>query len=161
MTFGQGLDVTMIQVASGFNSLINGGRFYKPTLIAGSIDDKGDYNKNAVAAPIRNTISESTSSKIRTALQTARAAWDNRHDPSGYIIGGKTGTSQTLRNGVYRTDETVGTYLGFGGNETPKYVIMVQVSGQNKILQGERDAQPIFTDISNWLINYLKVQPKG
>jgi cell division protein FtsI/penicillin-binding protein 2 len=161
MTFGQGLDVTMIQVASGFNSLINGGKFYKPTVIAGNIDDKGVYNKNTVASPVRNTISESTSAKIRTALQTARAAWDNRHDPAGYIIGGKTGTSQTLRNGVYRTDETVGTYLGFGGNDTPKYVIMVQVSGQNRILQGEKDAQPIFTDISNWLINYLNIQPKG
>ena len=38
---------------------------------------------------------------------------------------------------------------------------MVQVSGDHKALQGARDALPIFTDISNWMLDYLKIQPKG
>jgi hypothetical protein len=38
---------------------------------------------------------------------------------------------------------------------------MVQVSGKNMNLQGGRDAMPIFTDISNWLLSYMKLQPKG
>jgi hypothetical protein len=38
---------------------------------------------------------------------------------------------------------------------------MVQISGDHKELQGARDALPIFTDISNWMLNYLKIQPKG
>jgi hypothetical protein len=43
----------------------------------------------------------------------------------------------------------------------PEYVIMVSLSGDGTVLQGARDALPVFTDISNWMINYLKIQPKG
>jgi len=66
-----------------------------------------------------------------------------------------------IKNGQYSETETIGTYLGYGGAETPQYVIMVSVSGDNKELQGARDALPIFTDISNWMLDYLKIQPKG
>jgi cell division protein FtsI (penicillin-binding protein 3) len=161
MSFGQGLDATMIQVISGFSSVINGGHYYKPTVVAGSVDSNGNYKPLPVTPPIRTTISGSTSAQMRTALQTARGLFDARHDTPGYIIGGKTGTSQVAENGIYASNETVGTYVGFGGNDTPKYAIMIQLSGKNKELQGERDAMPVFTDISNWLINYLKIQPKG
>ena len=83
-------------------------------------------------------------------------------DKPGYYTGGKTGTSQVIKDGQYSKDETVGTYLGYGGSEElSRYVIMVQVSGDHKILQGAQDAGPIFTDISNWMLNYLKIQPKG
>jgi cell division protein FtsI/penicillin-binding protein 2 len=62
-------------------------------------------------------------------------------------------------------NQTVGTYLGFGGDSNtgagPKYVIMVQVSGKGMNLAGNADAMPIFTDISNWMLDYLKLQPKG
>ena len=57
--------------------------------------------------------------------------------------------------------ETVGTYLGFGGNDTPQYVIMVQVAAPGKNMEGGIHASPIFTDISNWMIDYQKIQPKG
>jgi cell division protein FtsI/penicillin-binding protein 2 len=161
MAFGQGLDATMIQVAAAFSSVINGGHYYKPTVLAGRIDANGAFIALPAPTPIRDTISESTSKQMVTALQTARATFYKAQDRPGYVIGGKTGTSQTLRNGVYVDSETVGTYLGFGGTDTPAYVIMVQVSGKDKPLQGGRDALPIFTDMSNWMIDHLKLQPKG
>ena len=82
-------------------------------------------------------------------------------DKSGYTIGGKTGTAETLKNGVYVKSETVGTYLGYGGKDTPEYVIMVQVAAPNKTLEGGLHASPIFTDVSNWMIDYLSISPKG
>ena len=83
-------------------------------------------------------------------------------DKPGYYIGGKTGTSQVAIPGGYSNDETIATYLGYGGSEElSRYVIMIQVSGEHKILQGSYHAMPIFTDISNWMIDYLKLQPKG
>jgi len=56
----------------------------------------------------------------------------------------------------------VGTYLGYGGSvDTSRYVIMIQVSGDHMELQGGLHAMPMFTDISNWMLNYLEIQPKG
>jgi cell division protein FtsI (penicillin-binding protein 3) len=160
MSFGQGMNVTMVQVASAFSSIINGGRYYTPTVIAGKIDTDGKYIPAATSTP-KTTISESTSAQVKEMTHTARNTFYSGVDKPGYYVGGKTGTSETLENGKYVDNQTVGTYLGYGGTDAPAYVIMVQVSGKNKPLQGGKDAMPIFTDISNWMIDYLKLQPKG
>lgn len=160
MAFGQGLDVTMIQVASAFSSIVNGGLYHKPTVLAGTVDANGNYIPSQISAPFR-TVSKSTADQVREMTHIARDSVFLRGDRPGYEIGGKTGTSQTLINGNYNNNQTVGTYLGYGGGSTPKYVIMIQVSGKNKTLEGGRDAEPIFNDISNWLLDYLKIQPKG
>lgn len=163
MTFGQGLDVTMIQVAAGFSSVINGGTYYQPTVVEGTLLDDSGVIKKQQSVRVRQTISEATSSSMRTMLHDARqsVSYMKNADKKGYIIGGKTGTAETLRNGVYVKSETVGTYLGYGGADTPEYVIMVQVSAPNKNLEGGLHASPIFTDISNWMIDYLSIPPKG
>lgn len=166
MSFGQGMDVTMVQVCAAFSTIINGGNYYSPTIVAGTMSDDGAKFSPAPTKSSRaNVISTSASDKVRAMIHEARAAFYSGKDTAGYYTGGKTGTSQTLRNGQYVDDETVGTYLGFGGNDNsktgPKYVIMVQVSGKNMNLSGAADALPIFTDISNWTLDYMKLQPKG
>ncbi|USN96317.1 MAG: penicillin-binding protein 2 [Candidatus Nomurabacteria bacterium] len=159
MVFGQGMDITMIQMASAFSSIINGGVYYEPTVIAGTVDNDG--NLTAANPKISHqVVNPDTSRKVKKMLEVDRR--DNGAvDPAGYQIGGKTGTSQALVNGRYSFTQTVGTYIGFGGDNVARYVIMVQVSGKGKNLQGAHDAAPIFTDVSNWLIDYLKLQPKG
>lgn len=163
MAFGQGLDATMIQVASGFSALINGGNYYKPTIIDGYIDKDGTYKRNPTPQPAKlGVVKETTSRQIKEMTQAARFTF-RPIDKPGYFIGGKTGTSQVIKDGVYADDETIATYLGYGGSDidTPEYVIMVSIHGDHRILGGASDAGPIFTDISNWILDYLKVQPKG
>jgi cell division protein FtsI/penicillin-binding protein 2 len=160
MSFGQGLDVTMVQVASAFNSLVNGGKYYKPTVLAGTIDKNGNYTKNKIADP-STPISPSTAAQMKAMVHVARDS-TNPGDRPGFYIGGKTGTSQVIKDGTYADDETIGTYLGYGGSENlTNYVIMVRVSGDHQKFAGAADAMPIFTDISNWMLNYLQIQPKG
>lgn len=160
MAFGQGLDVTMVQVAAAFCSIVNGGDYYKPTVLAGVIDKDGLYIPSA-PTKLSNPVNISTAKQMREMTHTARNAFYTSDKP-GYYIGGKTGTSQVLRDGVYSDTETIGTYLGYGGSEDlSRYVIMVQASGDGKSIAGPRDALPIFTDISNWMLNYLEIKPKG
>lgn len=163
MTFGQGLDATMIQVSAGFSAIINGGDYYKPTILAGKMVD-GQYQANNSIAPLQASVVKSATSKqIRQMTHTARQFSFPGQDKSGYYVGGKTGTSQVIKNGQYSDDETVGTYLGYGGGsvDSPEYVIMVSVSGDHKIFAGNLNAMPVFTEVSNWLLDYLKIQPKG
>lgn len=158
MVFGQGMDVTMLQAASAFSSVINGGVYHDPSVLAGKVLGDGTLVSSA-ARPTHEVIQKSTSDQVRQMLLTDRS--DNGGaDTPGYHVGGKTGTSQALINGSYSFDQTTGSYLGFGGDDTPRYVIMVQVSGKNMTLGGAKDAGPIFTDISNWMLGYLKLAPK-
>lgn len=162
MTFGQGLDVTMLQVATGFSAMINGGTYRKPSIIQGTLNADGELQQNP---PAQGTavISKKTSDDMRSMTYKARqsVSYMRSADKKGYTIGGKTGTAETLRDGSYIKTETVGTYLGYGGASTPRYVIMVRVSAPNKNLEGGLHASPIFTDISNWMIDYMKIAPEA
>ena len=163
MSFGQGLDSTVMQVSAGFSAIVNGGNFYRPTVIDGYIDSDGKYTKSEQAAPVRPGVVKATTSKeIKEMTHIGRSGFRGIDKP-GYYVGGKTGTSQVVKNGVYSEDETIATYLGYGGGDidSPKYVIMVSIHGKGRILGGSADAMPIFNDISNWMLDYLKIQPKG
>jgi cell division protein FtsI/penicillin-binding protein 2 len=126
-------------------------------------DDGSTFTPAAPKASRSGMVSASTSATMVDMIQKARAAFYAKQDKKGYYIGGKTGTSQTLQDGKYVDNQSIGTYLGFGGTSANdlKYVIMVQVSGKGMNLAGDKDALPIFTDISNWLLDYMKLQPKG
>ena len=164
MSFGQGMGVTMIQVASAFSSIINGGNYFKPHVVEGSMDGSGAIKAAAPKPERSNVVSAATANTIRqmtyTALkETPAIASLNR---PGYNIGGKTGTSQTIdpKTGKYTDVNTVGSYLGYGGDDTPKYVIMVRVDDPNTAgFSGAAAAAPIFSDISNWLIDYYNIKP--
>ena len=163
MTYGQSMNLTMVQVAAGFSSLVNGGQYYKPTVLRGVIDGYGNL-KSSESKSIRQTVSGDTSSQMRTMLTTARqSSFLSKSDKPGYEIGGKTGTSEAVVNGSYTQKETIATYIGYGGGKNgAEYVIMVRVAAPGKgiNLQGNLHAGPIFTDISNWMIDYMKIAPK-
>lgn len=161
MSFGQGMNATLMQVATGFSALVNGGSYYAPAIIDGYMTEEGFEQKPDEDPIAVGLVSVATSDTIRQAMQDARASSFGRFDKQGYSIGGKTGTSQVSAPGGYSTTESVGSYLGYGGSNAPEYVIMIRVSGKDKQLQGARDALPIFTEISNWMLDYLKIQPKG
>lgn len=159
VAFGQGLDVTMVQVLAGFSAIINGGTYHAPSVVAG-VYDNGKLREDPARASRQSVISQTASEQTREMVRSARIGYTNADTP-GYYVGGKTGTSQTLENGKYVSDQTIGTYLGFGGTKKEsKYVIMVQVSGKGMNLEGNRHAMPIFTDLSNWLLTYYQLQPE-
>lgn len=164
MAFGQGMDATMMQVASGFCAIVNGGIYHTPTVIAGTVSESGEFKAAALKQQFPGVVSAATSATVREMVhQSHYATYKPQSTPEGYYIGGKTGTSQTIENGKYVNDQTIGTYLGFGGEvgKTPRYVIMIDISAKGKALGGGADAKPIFNDISNWLIDYLRLTPSA
>lgn len=163
MAFGQGMDQTMVQTAAAFSAAVNGGVYYKPTLVAGT------YN-NGAFAPQSPTVVEQNVLKPEVSVALRDLIWQGRKrgffgkvDPNGYKIGGKTGTSQIIdpKTGKYSNENSIGSYLGFGGADIPQYVIMVKVEDA-KIggYAGTTAAGPIFNDMSNWLLQYLRIAPQ-
>lgn len=163
MTFGQNMQVTMLQVAAAFASVVNGGYYYTPTIIAGRMEN-GEFIEAEPAEAVRQTVSADTSATMRAMLYNTRSAWRaNGLDGEGYYVGGKTGTAQMIRDGAYSFDETVATYVGFGGTdgELPAYIIMVRVWEDNKTAGGEAQALPVFNDLKVFVQDYLKIKPRG
>ena len=158
MTFGQGLNVTMVQVAAGWSSLINGGYYYQPTVVAGYVDKNGNFKPAEKKEPIRTTVTPETSATMRGMLHDTRW-WMG--DPPEYYFGGKTGTAQAIRDGAYVMDEFVSGYIGFGGasQDHPEYVIIVKMWEKGRTTSSEEEVRPVFEDLKMWMIDYLRIRP--
>lgn len=163
MTFGQNMQTTMIQVAAAVASLVNGGYYYTPTVVAGKMID-GNFVKNEERKPVRQTVSQETSAVMRQMLYGTRSMWrNNGTDAAGYYVGGKTGTAQVIKDGAYSFDETWATYIGVGGveGELPEYLIMVRIWEENKLADGQTHALPVFNALKAYVQDYLRIKPRA
>ena len=160
MTFGQGLTATPLQVASAFSTVINGGQYCRPTVLAGEMRS-GEFVE-ADQKTCSQVIQSSTSSTMREMIYSARQEFYAGNDLAGFMVGGKTGTAEVAVAGGYDKESSEGTYIGFGGEKDgkPRYVILVTFARKGVKIGGQ-SAIPAFTDMSNWMINYLKLRPKG
>lgn len=161
MTFGQSLDLSMIQVVTAFSAVVNGGDYYTPTLIAGEMKD-GEFVQSKLKERDHQAVESSTSETMRKMLHEARLVFPNaKQYDEGVYVGGKTGTAQVVKNGKYTFDETIATYVGYGSrseSDYPEYVVMTKIWEDNRKLDGGMNAKPIFDEISQFMINYLKMR---
>lgn len=161
MTFGQNMQTTMIQVAAAFASIINGGNYYTPTVVAGKLVD-GKLVRDEKQEAVRRTVTEETSAMMRQMLiATRKSLKESGIDQAGYDTGGKTGTGQVIKDGAYSFDETEGNYIGFGGSagQMPEYLIIVRIWESGKKADGAAHARPLFNEIKNYVQDYLHIKP--
>lgn len=161
MTFGQGLNVTGIQLITAFSSLVNRGEYFKPTVVGGEMVN-GEYKAREYAPADHTTVSVATSKTMREMLVKTRAAYSSAlQADQGFYVGGKTGTAQAIRDGKYVMDETIATYLGFGAknrDSDPQYVILTKFWEKNRNLTGDYHAMPAFNEMSKYMLEYLKMK---
>lgn len=166
MMFGQGMDITMIQMVAAFSAAMNGGTYYQPTMVKGIMADDNTIKIQAPKVVANNVLTPANSQALRELTYQGRhQGFFGTADPAGYKVGGKTGTSQIIdpKTGKYSDNNSIGTYIGYGGTDTPQYVIMVRVQ-DSKLASGYAGtvaAGPIFNTLSNWMLNYLEIPPKS
>lgn len=163
MVFGQGMDVTMMQVGTAFSALVNGGTVYQPRVVEGVRLPDGRVQSQAPKVVTANAVSPQVSAQMRDLLHEGRIHGTFKGLDRGFYVGGKTGTSQVIdpKTGQYTDRETIGSYLGFGATETPQYVIMVRIDKPHiGGYSGTTAAAPIFNELSNWLQEYLMLRPQ-
>ena len=142
-SFGQNFDVTMIQMITGFSSLINGGYYYEPHMVSKITSASGATVANIEPRLLKRTVSESTSAKIREAcLQVVAGAngTGKTARPAGYMIGGKTGTAETISDDPDKPrDRTnyVVSFMGYAPADDPQIAIYVVVDRVNHYPQDD------------------------
>ena len=138
-SFGQGFNVDMIEMITSFSSLINGGYYYEPHIVKRIVSSSGATIKNIEPRVLRQTISQSTSDKIIEYCNQVVAGAEGTGKtarPAGYMIGGKTGTAQTLPRG---NRQYVVSFMGYAPASDPDIAIYVVVDRCN--VQYQDDAK--------------------
>ncbi len=155
-TFGQGYNVTMIQMISSFCSLINGGYYYEPHVVKKITTADGALVQEMEPRIIKQTVSESTSALIR---QYCKGVVDNGTGktarPAGYSIGGKTGTAEM---GSRNKQDYVVSFMGFAPADDPQVVVYVVVDRPNVGMQDDaKHATRIVRSILTETLPYLNI----
>ncbi len=128
-SFGQGYNVTMIQMITAFSSIINGGYYYEPHMVSKIINSNGDTVKNIEPRVLKQTISATTSEQMRQYLHNAVALGTGKSArPAGYAIGGKTGTAERVPRD--KTNYVV-SFIGFAPADDPQIAIYCVIDRPN------------------------------
>jgi len=155
-SFGQGINVTMIQMAAAFCSLINGGNYYTPHTVRQILDENGSIIENNEPELVRKTISKTTSDLMKQYMAgVVTEGTGSRAAVDGYTIGGKTGTAEKIpRNqGNY-----VLSFIGFSPVENPQIMLYVAVDEPNVESQSTSGAGALlFHAIMEDLLPYMNV----
>ena len=155
-SFGQSFNVSMIQMITGFCSLINGGYYYEPHMVSKIVSPSGATVENIEPRVLKQTISASTSEKIVeycNAVVTDGTGKTAR--PAGYAIGGKTGTAETLPRGNH---EYVVSFMGYAPADNPQIAIYVVVDRANIVPQDDaKYATGIVRNILTEVLPYLNI----
>lgn len=155
-SFGQGINVTMIQMAAAFCSLINGGNYYTPHTVRQIVDEDGSIIENNEPELVRKTISKSTSNLMKQYMAgVVTEGTGSRATVEGYTIGGKTGTAEKIpRN----KENYVLSFIGFSPVENPQIMLYVAVDEPDVESQSTSGAGALlFHAIMEDLLPYMNV----
>ena len=166
-SFGQGFNTSMIQVASAFSSVINGGYYYQPHVVKKILNAEGGTVETVNPVLVRQTISNKTSSMIRqylyhTMYGTADANGNNptgkKGRVAGYTMGGKTGTAQKVPRSARKY---LVSFIGFAPADNPQvvcYVVVDEPNADSPTTQASSAfAQEIFKNIMKEAMPYLNI----
>ena len=156
--FGQNFDATMIQMITGFCSLINGGNYYEPHVVKKITSPSGTTLRTIEPRVLKKTVSEETSELIReytVQVVEGRYGTGETARPAGYRIGGKTGTAETLPRG---NGEYVVSFMGYAPAEDPKIAVYVVIDRPNFDHQDDATfATVIVRSIMQEVLPYLNI----
>ncbi|WHH58887.1 stage V sporulation protein D [Petroclostridium sp. X23] len=158
-SFGQGFQITPLQMVSAISAVANDGLLLKPRLVKQITDIDGNVMKTFEPEVVRQVISKETSATLRGILESVVSEGTGKNAYiKGYRVAGKTGTSEKLPRG---TSNYVASFVGFAPADDPKVVCLVildEPKGDSYF--GGVIAAPVVGKILDDTLNYLEVEPK-
>lgn len=157
-SFGQNFNVTMIQVASAFCSIVNGGNYYQPHVVKKITDENGNVIQEDNGTLLKKTVSSSTSELLKQYLYATVSDGTGKYAKvPGYSMGGKTGTAQKLPRGQ---GNYLVSFIGFAPVDNPQLLVYVVVDEPNAEEEFHSTfAQEITKGIFEETLPYLNIYP--
>jgi len=162
-SFGQGIEITPIQLIRAFSAITNEGKLVKPYIVE-KIVTNGEERKTLPEISSEQIISSKTASQLTAMLVSViENGFAKAAKIPGYYLAGKTGTAQipwsTL--GISKkgySEKTWQSFIGFGPAFNPKFLILVKLDNP-KARTAEYSALPVFKELAKYIIGYYKIPP--
>lgn len=156
VSFGQSFQITPIQLAATVSSIINGGIRVTPHLGVkvqkedGTLKDVYQYTEQ------ERILSKETSEKMREILEQVVSGGSGKNAAiEGYLIGGKTATSETLPRSAHKY---ISSFIGFAPADDPQVVGLCVIRNPSGVYYGGTIAAPVIRDVFENVLPYLGIE---
>ena len=122
--FGHGIAISALHLAAGAAATINGGLYNPPAFV---MQSQGMSETSPMG---RRVFSEATSLQMRKLMRLVVEKGTGRKGAApGYLVGGKTGTAETLSAGSYSSDKLLSSFVGVFPINDPRYLVLIMLEG--------------------------------
>ena len=162
-SFGQGIEMTPIQLVRAFCAVANGGKLVKPYLVE-KILQNGEIIETKAEISSNQVISLKTSSQITAMMiSVIENGFGKGAKIPGYYVAGKTGTAQISWSSLNidkegYSDKTWQSFIGFFPALNPEFLILIKLDSP-ETRTAEYSAVPIFKELAKYIINYYQIPP--
>jgi len=164
-SFGQGVSVTTVQLATAFASIANGGRLLEPILVRRITDARGRVLREGVPHVRRETVPPQIARLMTEMLTAVTEEGGTAVEAAvpGFRVAGKTGTAQKAdpATGRYSADRFTASFTGIIPADHPRLVIAVVLDEPMIGHYGGDLAGPVFRRVAEGSLRYLGVAPSA
>jgi cell division protein FtsI (penicillin-binding protein 3) len=155
--YGQGIAVTPLQMAVSVTPLANGGQLMQPHVVR-EIHSGGRIYVHEPTV-LSQAVSRETANQLNTMAVTAVQRETLTAQVEGYTIAGKTGTAEIPENGVYLSDATIGSFIGWLPADDPELLLLIKLDRTTSSQWGSMTAAPVFSELVSELVVLLNIPP--
>lgn len=163
-SFGQGIDMTPIQLVKAYAVIANGGKLINPYLVEHVVGGEDIINNPSSEEKEERIISSKTASQLTAMLvSVVENGFSKGAKIPGYFIAGKTGTAQVSFGalGINKkgySEKTIQTFIGFAPAFNPRFLILIKLNNpQTKT--AEYSALPMFRELAEYIIHHYQIPP--
>jgi len=162
-SFGQGIEMTPIQLIRAYSAVANGGKLVRPYVVKKIINGE-EVSEVAPKIEEDSIISSKTAAQLTAMLvSVVENGFAKSARIPGYYVAGKTGTAQIsfaaleVEKKGY-SDKTWQSFVGFTPAFNPGFIILVKLNNP-KTKTAEYSAAPIFQDLAKYIVDYYQIPP--
>jgi cell division protein FtsI/penicillin-binding protein 2 len=158
-SFGQGINVTPLQLITAIAAIANDGRLMQPYVVQEI--RSGDESQVTQPVMVRQAISPETANSVTDMMETVVDGITAIYaiDVPGYNVAGKTGTASISVPGGYKPDSYIASFAGFVPSDDPVLAMLVKIDEPKDVPWGSAVSAPVFARLASAILPYLKVPP--
>ncbi len=156
-SFGQGFQVTPLQMLTAISSVANGGYLMRPYLIKQLVNGNGEIVEETEPLVVRQVISNETSKTMCQLLENVVTDGTGRNAfIEGFHIAGKTATSEKQPRG---SGKYIASFVGFAPANDPKIACLIILDEPLEEHMGGTIAAPVVKAVMEDTLRYVGVEP--
>tara|TARA_Y100000590_G_scaffold423239_1_gene528845 strand:+ start:32980 stop:34626 length:1647 start_codon:yes stop_codon:yes gene_type:complete len=153
ISYGYGLDMTLLHLANAYAILANYGNYIELTYLK-HLDNDKIHKKKILDKELSKNIIKMMTNVVSNDGTAKKARLEK------YSVAGKTGTAKMIENGKYSDNKYVVLFVGIVPASKPEFVSVI-ILRNPKVSEpsGGKNAAPIFKEFMGHTLNLLQVYP--